>query len=100
MSKYSFGTVKNIVEYILNADVAARNSDQVLYLDVVRLLHPGMENAPFYRVITDCRIPGFETIRRARQKVQENNPNLRASDNVEAGRMLKEEEIREAVTHG
>ena len=38
--------------------------------------------------LKDYNLPSFETVSRARRKVQEAYPHLRANANVEAGRML------------
>jgi len=65
-------TVKERVEYILENYPEARNDDFYLYLIYVRLFEPKLSGyikyIPFNLVKTATR---FETIRRCRQKLQE-----------------------------
>lgn len=39
-------------------------------------------------------VPAYESVRRARQKIQAGDPSLRADDNVIAGRILAEQRGR------
>jgi len=95
-------TTTNLVKEILEEDKQARNSDSLLYLKVLE------------RVAEDCGInlqslsvpnflasmnilpfPGFETVRRTRQKVQQHRPDLAACEKVEAMRQENEQIFRE-----
>ena len=71
-----------------------RSSDRKL----IELLYDefyGVWAAPFYEVLRNNELPSFETIRRARQKVQQENEDLRAVDPVEEVRIAKQEEFLE-----
>ena len=85
--------ISKIVEEILNADPLARNDDRYLYCEVVRKIKPHVLFEPFAMVYMDKSLPSTETVRRSRQKIQEQNKYLRADPDVEAGRMLKEQEF-------
>ena len=87
--------ISKIVESILNDDPKARDDDRYLYLQIVKQMKPSTEFEPFAFVIMDKSLPTPETVRRARQKVQEQNPYLQASPTVSGMRLLKEEEYKE-----
>ena len=92
----------DLVHEILKAEPICRNSDNVLYLRVLQTI--GKQNGIdinkmsvptlFYNM-GSLKLPAFETVRRTRQKVQECNPELRATDTVEAYRTVLEEEYKD-----
>lgn len=43
----------------------------------------------------EYNMPAFETVRRTRQKIQHDNPELSGCDDVEAKRMVNEEMFRD-----
>ena len=99
-------TTKGIVTYILEHDEKARNSDNHLYLQVLRVINVNrfdIEPISFVSVVdfletlnkADCPYPGFETVRRARQKVQAEYPHLAASERVQEFRAENEADFRE-----
>ncbi len=92
--------IKPVVLAILEADRRARNDDRYLYLKVVEKLAPGALYAPFAVAYMSKDMPSTESVRRCRQWCQEHYEDLRSDDNVEAARMLEEEEVREFVKHG
>ena len=68
-----------------------RSSDRKL----IELLYDefyGVWAAPFYEVLRNNELPSFETIRRCRQRVQQEREDLRADEPVEAVRIAKQEE--------
>lgn len=94
-------TTKALVKSILENNVQARNSDSYLYLKVIQ--HYDKEyntdvcKMPVIDFLTggvDIPIPPFESVRRSRQKVQEENPYLAASDEIEIFRAENEQEYR------
>lgn len=98
----SLKKVSRLVKMILEADEKARNSDNYLYYKVVsaysRHLGINMNNVSVYEFLLMCNewgIPGFETVRRTRQKVQASFPELRAKDDVENNRLLRELQFRD-----
>lgn len=87
-----------LVKQILIEDEAARNSDMHLYLKVCQKLNPSALAEPFWTVVSRLKkynLPPFETVRRARQKIQAKCPELSASDEVEDARAELETEYRE-----
>ena len=85
---------KEIVEKILNEKPETRDSDALLFIEVIRSIDPEAVNLPIYKLMPRCTdegdLPPFETMRRTRQKIQEQNPNLRGSKEVESYRAYKE----------
>lgn len=90
-------TTTDLVKKILEDIPATRNDDLLLYYRVCDSLNPMILNVSFgYGLLSlkEYKLPTFETVSRARKKVQEMYPHLRVSDNVEAGRMLAEETFK------
>ena len=93
-----------LVKYILEEDKKARNSDSFLYFRVLK--HIGAANNvdldsmsvfSFLLNLKGSPFPCFESVRRARQRLQEKNPDLAASDEVKAYRDENEAAVREFV---
>lgn len=92
----------DLVHEILKAEPECRNSDNILYLRVLQTIGEqnginvnNMSVPELFRNMRDFKFPAFETVRRSRQKVQECNPELRATDTVEAYRTVLEEEYKD-----
>lgn len=86
--------ISKLVKDILEKNEAARNSDMLLYLECCKRINAEAISNPFMYVIGHLKelgLPNTETVRRARQKIQEENEELRASADVEAHRLLNEE---------
>lgn len=85
-----------LVEDILKSDDDARNSDNVLILRFLERY--GLDGMPIRQLLTDWNKYGlpssFDGICRARRKVQQNDPTLRADE-----RVLREREEREREFH-
>ena len=86
-------TTKALVKTILEQDQRARNSDSFLYLKVLDVFakknNMDMNKVPvtlFLVKMSAWGFPPFESVRRARQKLQNDHPELRASDDVQASR--------------
>lgn len=93
---------KALVKQILEADERARNSDNELYLQVCRVLNPLAFSVPFAEVISNLDrygLPPFETVRRTRQKIQQEHPELRPCDEVALFRAENEEIYKEFATN-
>ena len=87
-----------LVKELLRTQPATRNSDDILYISVCRCINPIAINLSFADVLLKRKewgIPPFESVRRARQKVQAENPELAANSNVEGHRTLNEMVFRE-----
>ena len=92
-----------LVKQILIESEAARNSDTALYIKVCERLNPSVLWMPFLDVMVALdalNLPPFETVRRARQKVQEKCPELAATLKVLEFREEKENEFREYAREG
>lgn len=90
-------TVRAIVKDVLEEDMQARNSDMHLYIKICERINPEALSEPFGFVLENLKemdLPNFETVRRSRQKLQEDNKEYSASANVEAQRMLNEDAFR------
>ena len=91
-------TTTDLVKDILEKVPETRNNDNLLYYRVCEKLNHVVLGLSFGMVLINQKefnLPSIETVGRARRKVQEKYAHLRASDNVEAGRMLAEEVFRE-----
>lgn len=94
-----------LVKMILEEDKKARNSDQYLYLKVLKYIEAlydinisNMTVEHFLANTPDLPCPNFETVRRTRQKVQAQFPELAANRRVAAARAENEEVFREFAT--
>ena len=95
-------TITGLVKAILATDKSARNSDSYLYLKVleqqaaqrnidIRLVSV----TSFLSNITEWGFAPFESVRRTRQKIQAEFPELSANKEVKAFRSDNEEAYRE-----
>lgn len=87
-----------LVKEILEEVPETRNSDPLLYYYVCNRLNRGALGKAFGMVLLTMKengLPGFETVRRSRQKLQAEYPELAGDSKVEAQRMLNEEVFRE-----
>ena len=95
-------TVTKLVKCILEEDTQCRNSDSFLYLRILETY--GNKNGidinemsvpNFLLTMKKNGFPGFETVRRTRQKVQAECPELAACERVRGLRMVNETEFRQ-----
>ena len=88
------------VEAILEEYPMTRGDDRLL-ITTVYIRHYGVRpTAGFKEVMSDYTLPPFESIRRSRQKVQEQRPELRANADIEQIRMDLQEEYIEFAREG
>lgn len=90
-------TIDGKVNYILLKHHDARDSDRVLLKEYVRLFVPEIYAIPFYDAVIDERYPNTESLRRARQKLQQTFPELRGSKWAEDIRAENEEVYKDYV---
>lgn len=91
-------TVHEMAEKMLFDFPSARNSDADLYLLICRDINPDIENLPFAVVLKNYKqlgIPKLESVGRARRKIQHDNPDLRATEEVTDGRYEKFKEFKD-----
>ena len=91
-----------LVKAILEEDKQCRNSDSFLYLKVLSVIgkRKGIDietmSVPYFLLnLQGTAFPGFETVRRTRQKIQQHHPELSACEAVEGFRAGLETEYRE-----
>lgn len=87
-----------IVKEVLENNKEARNSDDTLIFAVCSKINPLCTGLSFGTVVTNRKalgLPAFETIRRARQKVCAEHPELCGNSAVEAHRKLNEDVFRD-----
>ena len=94
-------TKTKLVKAILEQDKRARNSDSFLYLRVLEYYarRNGVSirnmSVPLFLTNMDALgFPGFETIRRTRQKIQADFPELAACEKVQDFRLENEQDYR------
>ena len=95
-------TTTKLVKAILEANPQTRNSDSFLYLKVLEYISEKEGFALYHMTVPyflenmkDYGFPGFETVRRTRQKVQAECPELAACEKVSAMRSENEAMFRE-----
>lgn len=95
-------TTTDMVKHILETVPMARNSDNHLYYWVCAMI--GKQNGvdihkmsmPMFLLhLKEYGFPQFESVRRTRQKLQAEYPELAGNDRVEGQRMLNEEVFRD-----
>lgn len=91
-----------LVKSVLKMHPEARNSDNVLYYTICKIISrrngidiDSMSMPRFFLHMKDFGFPAFETVRRTRQKIQAEYPELAGNDRVEAQRMLNEQTFRD-----
>lgn len=97
-----FKSITQLVKRILEMDEKARNSDDYLYCMVAVCygLNSGIDMTKvslirFFTMRNEWDVPGFETVRRSRQKIQQHYPELRTKEEVDNNRQLRELQFEE-----
>lgn len=83
--------METIVKALLEEYPQTRGNDNALIAGVFWLIDPELMNRPFKEVLKIKGLPSFESITRARRKVQEKNPIL----NDEKARKIRQKEEKE-----
>jgi hypothetical protein len=95
-------TVKELVRFILTTDRRSRNCDGYLYLKVIE--HQAKEKKIdlrfssvkwFFLHSSEKGFANYESVRRARQKLQAECPELRGNERVQAARRENEAVFRD-----
>ena len=85
----------NLVKSILEENEQSRNSDSFLYLQLLKKKNIDLQNltvAEFLLHMKELDAPPFESVRRARQKLQAKYPELAATAKVKEARAEQEQE--------
>lgn len=77
---------------VLQSYPETRGDDKELVLKVYMKYYGVTPLTPFKSVMKNKKLPSFESIRRARQKIQSYYPDFRATDSVEEIRMTEQED--------
>lgn len=97
MNQKDLYRTSDLVKAILEQDKRARNSDSFLYLRVLGVL--GLKNGididsmsitTFLLNMTEYGFPPFESVRRTRQKIQHEHPELAGNREVREQRAINE----------
>ena len=99
--KQELKTTKAIVNNLLKNEPATRNSDNYLYLQVISEL-AGEKKIDLHNVsildflhnMSEWGFPPFESVRRSRQTLQHDNPELSSNEEVQAFRTENEAVFR------
>ena len=94
MMDRSMRTLTQKVWWCLQNHPETRSSDRSLILTLYSEFY-GVFSTPFYKVMDDGDLPSFESIRRCRQKIQQEIEELRADKAVEDVRIAKQEDFIE-----
>lgn len=85
---------------MLKEHPATRSNDRLLIREIYTKCYGVNPYAPFGEVVMRNDLPSFESIRRARQKVQEYCEDLRAEEPTESIRIAEQEEYLEYAREG
>ena len=91
-------TTNGLVKQILQKYPIARNSDDYLYVRVIKAINPKAAEKPFVEVmenLKDLGLPCYETVGRCRRKIQEQHPELRSDDFITRCRENNEEAFKD-----
>lgn len=89
-------TIKEIVIKLLEENEALRGDDDLLYLEVLKKNYINVHNTSLQEFFTNRKrkgLPSFESIRRSRQKAQEENPALKPCEEIQKGREKQREKF-------
>lgn len=87
--------ISDIVESVLKDHAATRDSDDLLYAEVCKILNPGISEYGFISVMVNRNmfaIPCYGTVCRCRRKMQELHKGLRGTITVQQKREQKKRE--------
>ena len=91
MDKSKLYKVTRMVYETLEKYPDTRSDDRLLIYIIYRDYCGVSANDKFANVIINKDLPSFESIRRARQKIQESNENLRGDKEAEKARLSEQE---------
>ena len=83
-------SLTNKVLWELEHNPKTRNSDRLLIASIYKDFYGVGMYEPWIRVVGNTSLPSFESIRRTRQRIQEDRVDLRASSEIEAERISKQ----------
>lgn len=96
-------TIYTLVKNILEDDTKARGNDMFLYLQVCKIKNLDAVAQPFYVVMQRSKelgLPSYESVSRARRKVQEDHEELKPCKAVQDAREEYEQMMFEWALRG
>lgn len=87
-----------LVKHLLQTKPETRNSDMLLFVEVCRAINPEIVRYPMQHVLlhlTEFRLPTTETVRRTRQKIQAEFPELASDKRIQKMKAEREKEFRQ-----
>lgn len=87
-----------IVKDVLKRNPEARDSDNILYLEVIETIKPESSKQSieeFLLSLNKNKLPTIESVGRMRRRIQEDNPELQGSEKTRKRRRQLEEEYYE-----
>lgn len=87
-----------LVKDVLEKEPETRNSDMTLYIKVCERINPAVLSVPFWVALQNLKsynLPCIETVRRTRQKIQSECPELASTKKINAARFVKQAEYLE-----
>lgn len=96
--KKEFVQINKIVTQILEKNPKTRNSDNELYIAVIEEIGQGNSDKPIGEILLNLKslgLPCYESVGRARRKIQSEREDLRANDVVQDFRTERQIEFSE-----
>lgn len=90
--------LEELVKSALIKNKSARENDHMLYIEVAYMINPALVNINFVANFMEAKrngLPNFESVSRAKRKIQEENPELKGSKENQAGRQIKQIEFED-----
>ena len=101
MNKNELINITSLVKNLLEKEESTRNSDSLLYLRVLAIfaaklgINLSCISVPVFLLNSkELQFPSYETVSRARRKMQEKNPELRGDKKVQEKRRENEIEFK------
>lgn len=90
--------VETLVKRSLENNTTTREDDNLLYIDVIKQINPAYINVNFLMTFMNARqmgLPAFESVSRARRKLQEKDESLKGSIENQRARDIKQMDMFE-----
>lgn len=94
-------TTQGLVSEVLRQYPETRNSDELLYLVICKLINPKVARMPYEKVVLEANnlgLPKYDSISRCRRKVQADYKELRGNERTTGYRFLRWKVFREYAT--
>lgn len=86
MNRHNHKDVRKRVLRILQEVPAARESYDVLYVEFLKTIDPGLADQPFYMTMTNTQIPSYQSVERTSRHIKKEYEELRESADNKAKR--------------